>query len=587
MATISAQQFLKGGTPQLVKPISSQPQVTESQNPGYLDRLTSNVGEDIATRTERFGQIQSSDAPLLEKGVQMFGQGAGMAANALEQTALQIPGVSNVVNKVGEGINTLSKAPGIRNVGDMFGNSKFLQEVVNTYDTDQNFKNTIDGIANMVRLGTDIQTGMQVGKPLVKMASKAATVPMKAAAPATQAAGRLLKTAGESSYGVTVPLEESTAKSLMAYDANQPGFLGRVKNTLSGKGVGTKPITEANTAARTGLMGTEYRIGVQAKQAAKDIWETKVAPKLDAVKQPVNIKTFLSEVEKDISKVSDLTRRNTLKEALQAVKEDYRNVGNISLKKLQNYKEGWAEFIPEATYKGKPIAGAIKEVHNLMAEKARSIIYNYVGEEGKQAYLDYGNLQSVIKSGIKSVSGDLAKKSLSRDIWQFVMDKAITPVATAAGKVLYKTGEGLELIGKKGATKVRDILPNLDKDITPGMTNKLNQANEGAKQYMANPKMGMGIDSITPEKIAKKVDARDLGLIRNYLEKGDINSFQRAQPMLEAMGIVSMEEPVLRRFLADVLDLSTKKLAVKSGFKKFTKGGKGLFTGSKIDPEMP
>ena len=80
-----------------------------------------------------------------------------------------------------------------------------------------------------------------------------------------------------------------------------------------------------------------------------------------------------------------------------------------------------------------------------------------MGEEGKQAYLDYGNLKSIRKSGIKSI-GDPAKKSLSRNVWEFVMDKAITPVATIAGKVLYRTGEGLEFIGKAGAKKVKDAI---------------------------------------------------------------------------------------------------------------------------------
>jgi hypothetical protein len=38
------------------------------------------------------------------------------------------------------------------------------------------------------------------------------------------------------------------------------------------------------------------------------------------------------------------------------------------------------------------------------------------------------------------------------------MDKAVTPVATVVGKILYKTGEGLEFIGESGAKKVGDIV---------------------------------------------------------------------------------------------------------------------------------
>lgn len=62
-----------------------------------------------------------------------------------------------------------------------------------------------------------------------------------------------------------------------------------------------------------------------------------------------------------------------------------------------------------------------------------------------------------MKAGVKSIA-DPAKRSLSRNVWEFVMDKTITPVATFGGKVLYRTGEGLEFIGKKGASKVKDAI---------------------------------------------------------------------------------------------------------------------------------
>ena len=62
-----------------------------------------------------------------------------------------------------------------------------------------------------------------------------------------------------------------------------------------------------------------------------------------------------------------------------------------------------------------------------------------------------------MKAGVKSIA-DPAKRSFSRNVWEALMDKAITPVATTAGKILYRTGEGLEFIGKQGAKKVKDIV---------------------------------------------------------------------------------------------------------------------------------
>jgi hypothetical protein len=209
-------------------------------------------------------------------------------------------------------------------------------------------------------------------------------------------------------------------------------------------------------------MGTESELGVQATRIADDLWNTKIQPKLSKVKGAVNMKTFLGEVEKEIGKGTKGIRRTQLLESFADIKDAYKNVNKINLEKLQKYKEDWAEFIPDAAYKGKTPSAAIRQVQKLMAEKARKIIYKYVGEEGKEAYIDYGNLKSIMKSADKSVR-DPAKRGITTNAWQFIMDKAVTPIVTTAGKVLYKTGEGLEFIGKPGAKKVRDIIENQPK----------------------------------------------------------------------------------------------------------------------------
>jgi hypothetical protein len=72
--------------------------------------------------------------------------------------------------------------------------------------------------------------------------------------------------------------------------------------------------------------------------------------------------------------------------------------------------------------------------------------------------------------------------------------------------------------------------------------------------------LGLSVKSITPERVAAKVDATDLKLIKNYLEKDDINSFTEAMPMIQAMGLNAMEEPVLRRFLKEVVDIKNPKV---------------------------
>jgi len=126
----------------------------ETSEPSFVESLK----QDLNTRVERTGAILNRpESSTLEKGTQLFGQGAGLAANAIEKTAEQIPGVKQAFGAVGAGINWLSESAPIKAIANQIGESKTLQEVTNLYDTDQNFKDSVDAVANIVRLGGDVQ----------------------------------------------------------------------------------------------------------------------------------------------------------------------------------------------------------------------------------------------------------------------------------------------------------------------------------------------------------------------------------------------------------------------------------------------
>lgn len=290
---------------------------------------------------------------------------------------------------------------------------------------------------------------------------------VEVAKPIATKSGGALKGLGEKAYGIGIKMEEPTRIALQNYESRDPSLLGRIKNFFKPSGVGGKPITEAGTAARKGLYGTEWQLGVQAKSIAGDLWKKVVSPVLKSTKDRIDFQGFLNDLKSDVMKTADLNRRNTLLDALGKFSEDYKRVKKVGFNKFQQYKEGWTKFVPEATYKGKPISGALNEIRNLAAGKARDLIYDKFGPEMKQAYIDYGNLKSISKEGIK-VLDQLREKSFSRQVWEVLLDKAVTPVTTIAGKWLYKTGEGLEFIGEKGAKNLRDIIGATEKPPSRG-----------------------------------------------------------------------------------------------------------------------
>ena len=315
-------------------------------------------------------------------------------------------------------------------------------------DVSANLKNIID-------IGTSLigAKGIKATTPIV---GKAGLKTLQTGAKGVEKTGGVLKGAGKSAYGITITPQEATVRALVAYDKTKPTLIQRL---FGSKSNATKPITEADTAARQGLMGTEYQIGVQGSKIGDELFKTKISPKLEAVKNAADMRTLISNVSKKIEKVADLGRKNDLKEALNVFKDEYRNVSIIGGTKLQKYKEGWMQFKSDKALKtGKPIANAYKEIQDMMSDEVRPILYKIVGEDGKQAYFDYGNLKSITEAGIKSRLADPAKRSIFRNVWQGIMDKAITPIATTGGKVLYRTGEGLEFIGEAGARKIKDII---------------------------------------------------------------------------------------------------------------------------------
>lgn len=412
----------------------SNPAETSAATPAQ-GGVGSKIADAFSKHTNAAADVQLSNQSPISKAVQTVGQGAGFVGDTAYEGAKAITPqpVKDVAKEV---LNTV-------------GESGPVQEGLQAYNS---WKTAHPEAAGNLEATFNIASLL----PAFKAGGKAAETVADTVGGSVNNTGKALKAAGEGVYGVTVNPQESTSRAMLAYDSKQPTLGQRIAGM---KSVGTKPITEANTAARKGLVGTEYGIGVSAKRVADDLWSKEIAPALSKSGLKVNMGEFFNNIEKEIkNSTSDLSRRNALQEALGSMREDYKNVRSVSVKKLQDYKSEWAKFLPDKVYNGKPIGGAFKEIQNMAAGRARSILHEAVGPEGKQAYIDYGNLQSIIEAGVKSTTGDVAKKSLGRNVWQVVMDKAVTPIATTAGQVLYKTGEGLEFLGKPGAVKVKDII---------------------------------------------------------------------------------------------------------------------------------
>lgn len=274
----------------------------------------------------------------------------------------------------------------------------------------------------------------------------------------TGVVGTVVSGVGKVASKLPFPSSEAEEGLIQTYKAGKP-FLQRIAAAIAGT---TKaPRTTAETAFQKGLTGTERMVGVQAVKAGRNIWSKVIQPALDAVKEPVDIQSFFNDAETQIkSSVTELSRQNSLVNALNSIRDDYEGVTSVPLKQLQKYKEEWAKPVPQRAYRGEDITGALNNVRNTLAGLARTKIYNSIGNDIRQSYIDYGNLKAIAAWARKESAGAKFKGGTGRFIGG-LKDMILTPVATLAGQSVYALGQGLEVYGSAGLKTGEDWLKSL------------------------------------------------------------------------------------------------------------------------------
>lgn len=414
-------------------------------------RLSSAINEANMARDR--GDLGGAIKGIGKTGLEMGRVGlrsAGAVASTVYNPIIEAPGIKQGLEAVGEQV---TKIPGVKETVLALGNLA------------QKYPNAAKDIQNIIDIA--VVTGGAKGEKVIQDAArKSALGVTEKGFTGIEKTGTALKRLGEKAYGISIPLQESTKIAVQNYNKVHPTLAGRVfgmfsNATYTQEGIrkAVRPITEAQTAARQGLKGTERILGEQAANVSDKIFRGTISPKLAQAKQAIDMRSLIKNLEAKVNKISELGRKTDLRDALNTFKNEYKNVNFISGTKLQEYKEGWAKFIAEkSSYKGgKPIGGAYKEIQNMAAQEARPILYRLIGKDGMQAYIDYGNLKSISEFARKTMD-PLRSKGITKQAWELILDTGVTPIATVGGQILYKTGEGLEFIGKRGAKTIRNII---------------------------------------------------------------------------------------------------------------------------------
>lgn len=255
---------------------------------------------------------------------------------------------------------------------------------------------------------------------------------------------------------LAIPTSAKEASLLQNYLAKNM-LPKRIASSVAGNS--KAPITADETALSKNLFGSPSMIGVQAKRAQAKVWDKTIKPALTSNPSKIDLPTFFDEARDNIIKSNpELSRQKSLLNALDAVREDYQGKPPITLEDLQNFKAGWAKFVPEKAYRGENIAGSFNEVKNNLASMARTKILSSINDPSvKRAYIDYGNLAGLSEWGKKAMTG--AKFKGGTGGWLSAAKEALlTPIATTGGLVIYRTANGIEFVSAPGAKVVADLI---------------------------------------------------------------------------------------------------------------------------------
>ena len=299
-------------------------------------------------------------------------------------------------------------------------------------------------------------TGAPVGQNVAKTGAEYAGLEA-VGAPIASAVGKGLEATGAGIGKFFIPKTVEESAALQTYKAGTT-FMQRM-GAILGIGGKSAPTTAASTAFDKGIAGTEGMIGVKAERLQNTIWKGQVQPALDSSKKTIDMPSVFARAEQILKAgESELSRQGDLINALDAVKDAYKGVETKTLSEAQKIKEGFTKFVPSKLWKGQDVSGLLPNIKATLAGIIRSDIRSAVGPDVAKAYDDYSNLYALKELGVKAGAGGPVKVGGTFTGIHNIFQMLTVPIGTVGGQVLYKVGEGVEMLGPAGVKTVGALL---------------------------------------------------------------------------------------------------------------------------------
>lgn len=254
--------------------------------------------------------------------------------------------------------------------------------------------------------------------------------------------GEVLKKAGKSVYGLTIPSNIQEAGQKQAYQAGLTN---------------TKPRTVVDTAIESPLlqkwgntmssklwqMGTKWGVWVQAQARASQIFKETITPIFkQSVKDNVTF-DYGTLFEQAKSKVLDTTKRsveqkNSIISDIERIAKKYKWV--TTLENLDLAKRDIVNQLPQKYFKWNPTSD-LKEAQWVISNVFRDTVHTTIKDKywvnSAKLYQDYANFKQLWEIGKKAMT-QWGTSAWFGSFVSTVAQEAVTPLSTTVGKVTYK-----------------------------------------------------------------------------------------------------------------------------------------------------
>lgn len=362
------------GSPSTISHLVDTPEAPKEMS--YIDRvldtnstLLANRAKEFQGTADRMGRGQGK----IESAVQ--GVGTALATGILDPVnsiVTNIPGVKPAMSAIGKGVEALSKTAPIKFLGNLIGNNERVAEAVKLYDTDPQFKQTVNSATNIVTSALTAKGLIEGGTALTNKTIKGgAAIKDKAGSLVDSAAKKYATTPQEISknLGIKVKSGDTSASIMNRIARVNPKDAETFAKYSGGKTIGEYLAETGNTNAPKKLIEIETKKFFDSMKSVDDAFE-EIDANTGQIYADGSIDDVIAGLQEKAKAVSSKNVPAPFQGDLTRITESYATNGGLSMQEInalkrlyeRNVKLGYSKLLnPDGVAQATNLDNALRQ----------------------------------------------------------------------------------------------------------------------------------------------------------------------------------------------------------------------------------